>query len=452
MAIRKREKWYWFLGFQYRFPRRRIWVSLLVTAPITLVGAFLTIRDAVLPRVWGEVRIAEFLPSFYWYWHWYVIIALIYLIILLLVLAPAANRATLERQRERNDEKMRRYKQRVERSFQSVGAPPELSLDVLRKTYELVPLQPNLQHPLEGIVEDAHEGEHGVITRGHSADNENNFRALVATYKNSPDTRPKRRIIEIDGVTAEVSYGGFNGSGVRLHHGAWLSEKDRRVRFEVSGRHGLIVATLEGDRLYAVERETTGVYPNGVTNRTELTSDIYKIRIRLIDAFGAILDDYEMMLTVNRTPELKVELFEARYWKASRLLDLSSKGHDLLTRAYQITINHQEETLAAYKAGGIEADLTSIHAKEKQEAALVATEAKAWELQVGEFLGQHLTEAQKDSFLNAKPSIDDGLNRVRKTPFERIRIGREKDPASNWTLIDSLKARGDRLSKALDRV
>src|SRR5215213_8286867 len=251
MSIRRREKWYWFLGFQYRFPHQRVWIWLLVTAPITLVGAFLTIRDAVLPRVYGEIRIAEFLPSFYWYWHWYVIFTLVYLIVLLLFLAPAANHANLQRQRERGDEKARRYRQRLERSLTAAGAPPEISLDVLRKTYELVPLQPNLEHPDQGEIENVHEGKYGVITRGH-AENGKNFKALIATYKNSPNTRSKRRIVGIDNVTAQVDLVTFDGTEVQSRYGAWLSEKDRKVRFEVTGKHGLIMATVEGDDLYAV--------------------------------------------------------------------------------------------------------------------------------------------------------------------------------------------------------
>jgi hypothetical protein len=107
---------------------------------------------------------------------------------------------------------------------------------------------------IEGAVEDVHEGEHGVIARGHTS-NGKNFRAVVATYQNSPDTRSKRRIIGIDNVTAQVELVTFDGTEVRPRYGAWLSEKDRKVRFEVAGKHDLIAATIEGDDLYAVERK-----------------------------------------------------------------------------------------------------------------------------------------------------------------------------------------------------
>jgi hypothetical protein len=331
---------------------------------------------------------------------------------------------------------------------------PESWLEGLKRTHDLIPLQPNLVHPFEGSVEDVHEEEYGVIVRGHAEDGEN-FRAMIAPYRNDPDTRPKRRIIGIDDVAAEVSYICFDGSAVRPHHGAWLSEKDRKVNFEVSGRHDLIVATLEGDCVYAIERETTGIHPNGVTNRTKLIGDLFKIRIRLIDTFGEVLDDFEMMLSLIREPTLNVELLSAQWWIRFRLRELVNEGHELVLSAYNIILQIQKDSIAAFQAG--ETDTAAIRQREKdaetRDETPLAHKAKEWETRVASFVGTHLSEAEKESFVKAKPSIENGLNHVKKSAFERISLSpsdeTSRENKSYWTLLDSLKARSDRLDKIL---
>ncbi len=103
----RRELDYWSQG-----TGRWLW-WLLLTAPLSIPSAFIVIRDGVLPLRFRNTYLLEYLPSVRVYWYWYVIFALAYIIVVMFFVAPAANRVTLATERERANEKLRRYRERI---------------------------------------------------------------------------------------------------------------------------------------------------------------------------------------------------------------------------------------------------------------------------------------------------------------------------------------------------
>jgi hypothetical protein len=158
-----------------------------------------------------------------------------------------------------------------------------------------------------------------------------------------------------------------------------------------------------------------------------------------------------MMLSVNRETEFKIELISAKFWMFERY-DFANEGHDLVVKAYQLVTKTLDESLETMKTGNM--DLTAIHAKEREEEISLAAEAKEWQRRAAEFIGVHRDEEQKKSFLISKPSIEEGLNRVKKHAFDFLpKPGEESEAVrkSNWTLLDSLKASTEKLSKIFTR-
>jgi hypothetical protein len=104
----KRQFDYWSHG-----TGRGLW-WLLVTAPLSIPSTFLIIRDAILPIRFRDVFLLQFLPSARVYWYWYVIFALIYVIVVMFFVAPAANRATLRKVKERHRKSFNQHRERTE--------------------------------------------------------------------------------------------------------------------------------------------------------------------------------------------------------------------------------------------------------------------------------------------------------------------------------------------------
>jgi hypothetical protein len=415
---------------------------LVVTAPLWAIGVFIVIRDGVLPPRFREVYALQFLPSARTYWYWYVIGALVYVVIVMFFVAPAANRGTLREVKERHRASFRRYRERI------ASSPPIPTLD-LQTSHDLVKLKPNLVRSMGKLIE-AHWEKNGVIVQGSSGSAAGTFQVLPVLYHNSPDTRPKRRIAGLDAVYGELTYSYFDRNDIqKIHHGAWLDESDNKVTIGITGKRNLVVATLESDnQLCALEREFDGAHPEGVTRPLELSSDLIKIRTRLIAASdGSIIDNFEMILEVLREPNFQVTLSWAFAWKMSHLTDLRSKGYDLLFEAYAVGSE-------AHEKGKVIGDFFNAEILAASRARLeeIAVHAKKWESRAADFIGTHFGDKAKTDFLNRTPTIDAGLQRQRKKWMHLIgppiRSGSEtkqefKSP--NWDLTDSITARIDNL-------
>src|SRR5437870_10820823 len=110
---------------------------LLVTAPLWGIGAFILVRDGLLPPRYRDVYLLQLLPNARVYWYWYAIGALAYVIIVMFFVAPAANRVTLRRVKERHRASFRSYRERTPGAVYDTNSP-------IRSVTKTVTLEPNI--------------------------------------------------------------------------------------------------------------------------------------------------------------------------------------------------------------------------------------------------------------------------------------------------------------------
>jgi hypothetical protein len=242
---------------------------LLVTAPLWSVGAFIAVRDGILPPRYRELYLLQFLPSARIYWYWYVIFALAYVIVVMFFVAPAANGRTLRRVKERHRESFRQYRERT--TVNSALIPQGLQGDSA---------EPNIVLYLDDDPIDVHSGSEGII-EGHSVFD---LRALIITCKNEREVQPSRKVGGVGNVSGEITFRGYGARPFILpkEFCVWLSEPGDRVNFPVGATQRLVVATFEGDNLCAVQRRSAQRGPR--VSSTKLASDfgdLFRVQIAL---------------------------------------------------------------------------------------------------------------------------------------------------------------------------
>jgi len=300
----------------------------------------------------------------------------------------------------------------------------QISLQALEQLVEIRKLEPNLvQLGAENLP--AYEDDNGVIIVGEINQGET-FRAVVIPYHNSEEVRSgfdlKRKVGRIENVSAQITYKYLDSSNsLRIKRGAWLSEKESRVIFGVNETRRLIVATLEGadnkPHIYAIRRDFDSSYKGNIVIREELHGDLIAITVRIIaEAESKPIKTSELILEIAREPLVEVKVQSAQLWKWSRLGNFRSEGYKL-----------------------------SIRICEGEKEEQIVEEVKDWEMRAATFLGQHFGEQQKTNFLDAYPSIEQGLRRHHRLRSHLPRL-RENDTRQEfilpyWTLDDSIGAR-----------
>lgn len=302
-----------------------------------------------------------------------------------------------------------------------------ISLEELERRYEIKKLEPNLVRLMPEYLSVHNENEVIVVGEG---DGTETFNVVIVPYYNSPNLpkNTERKISGIDNVSAEIRYRYFeHRNPLAIKRGAWLSEKDNKVNFGVKDTRSLIIATIEGKdepRVYAIRRDFDSGYKGILAKREELYGDLVSINVNLFaEAESKAIQNSEFMLEIKREPDFKVTLFPLRAWRCGNLMGFQLEGLKLSIRIYEGEAEVDEQ---------------------------IIKEIKDWETRAANFIGQHLSEQQKTSFLSSHPSIEDGLQQKPRLQISRPlvqgqELQKETFTPKNWTLNDSINARTDKL-------
>jgi hypothetical protein len=139
---------------------------------------------------------------------------------------------------------------------------------------------------------------------------------------------------------------------------------------------------------------------------------------------------------------------------------LQDAGYKLIFQAYDIGKARHEKVMALRFD---DPNVADAYAEENQQRAQLAEAVRIWEQSAGDFLALHYGKEKGEEFLNTTPTIEQGLQRVRKGWQYRIRLtppskdvtGEQKSQTTdtpNWDLTDSIDVRIkklDKLTKAL---
>lgn len=309
--------------------------------------------------------------------------------------------------------------------------PPSATLDLSKlfegrmpevpDGWELVKLHPNIEPIAQAYVK-AHNGEEGAIVEGTLGIGEN-FDVHIQRYANKRSKRrklnqPVQNIASASQVSAQLIYKSIATKNTTvIHTGCWLNEKAVDVTFPKDGRpQSLVIASVEGEDLFCLSREVSGVYPEGRTIRRPLLGELISVSITLVNPDG-ILESSELMIEADRST-MQLTISRLRLWMLLKLLQLTNEGMRLSIKYYE----------------------------SKEDGQELANEVREWALRCAEFIGAHLTESQKEAFLNARPSIDEGANLAKRTAlFPRESNQRGKLFGSTWDLHDSIQSRVDKL-------
>lgn len=311
-------------------------------------------------------------------------------------------------------------------------------IQTLKRDFELVKLEPNLIQLGGDDTFAAYDDENGVIVVGER-DTSNTFEVKAVSYGNQSDRKPVivkgkrqpiRKVAPLHNVYARLTYKFFDGRyPLIIHRGAWLSEQKSIVDFPSNcSPRRLILATVEGEKenpiIYVTRRDFDSSYKGAITKREQLNGDLFNVIVELYTELESeVIKKFEYIIEITREPEFEVKHVNASLWKSLRLSEFYSEGLQLSIRIYQ----------------------------EKKEEEIVE-EIKDWEVKVANFIGQHLSEHQKTSFLNSYPSIEAGLNHQRRMPLLLPRSP-AKEPQEKkltlpyYTLNDSIEARTDKLEQ-----
>ena len=314
---------------------------------------------------------------------------------------------------------------------------PKLLCTHLDAKYEYRKLEPNLVSP-EGKTLSAHNDENGVIVVGEGSQ-EKSFRAMVIPYHNSDKARrilgsdPNRKVRAVEKVSAQIAYKYFdNRNSLNIKRGAWLSEKESRVSFGVNDTRSLIIATIEGTptnrpAVYAIQRDFDTEYKGSIARREELHGDLLAVTVRLIaEMESKEIGVYEYIMEIVREPQIEVTLHQKFFWQHSRKHDFMMEGYGFLKRLQN---NENEEQMIE--------------------------DVKDWEASAATFIGRHIGERQKTSFLSSSPSIEEGLQKASRfvprlsrpdSPIQPLpRVAAIGGEFAHWTLYDSIRVRIDKL-------
>ncbi|HXL82456.1 MAG TPA: hypothetical protein VN951_16385 [Pyrinomonadaceae bacterium] len=359
-----------------------------MTAPLWLLGVFILVRDGVLAPEHRNAYVLQFLPPFRWYWHWYAIFGLLYLIGLILFIAPTANRVKIAEEKERSQKRVRRY-QRMRQSQFHPQQPLSVSGVIAESNIE--------PFPMETVL--AYTDDQGFIIE--TVESNATLRAVVIPYRNNRNHRSLRRVGDIEGVSAEISWSSWGNSSVTvLKSGpvAWLSEKREKLSFHRDDpAHKLVLVSTDladYSNLYGVQRQAATL---GKT-------------IRDSKLFGSC---WRVQITFYAESEAKPV---ARYdWIFERDEDLAITPHVLGTstwKGFALT----KHVLAGYDF------LKRVRANED-----IITEYETWQTDTAAFVRHNYSEKWKSKFLFEKH----GNSRYSRTPPQPAsledRIGRQID-------------------------
>jgi len=315
-------------------------------------------------------------------------------------------------------------------------------LQELETEYELKKLQPNFIELTSEYVE-AHNDDSGVIVRGASKNGET-FHVLTQPYGNE---HPRNRVKSVRKVSFRAFFVCFDRETknhphrVDIHRGAWLTEADTEMDFpDGCAPRRAVIVTVEGtgDRVYAVRRDSDSTYKGILPLREELTGSVYDVNLcLLVESKNSAAFRY--ILQISRDPAFKVSLTNARLWKSTHLHKFISEGliftgqlHDIWQDAQnQVPIPKVDTTLpfslfTAFRPGSEAAKfdydgaLARIRDIEREQESKLLDEIKDWENRSADFLDDYIGREQRDKFINALPSLDDGFNRVKKPSVRRL--------------------------------
>jgi hypothetical protein len=381
---------YWMVGLQRRFPRWRVLGWVLVTAPLWIVGAFIVIRDGVLPPEYRDIYIWQFLPAFRPNWSVYVIGFLIYVIILILFVVPVANHATLAAERERANKKIRRY----QRMREGQRRPEPDRRDLAESNIE--------PYSLETIP--ACRNEKGLLIET-SADKAE-LRALVIPFRNNRHHRSLRRVGDVYDVSAQISCFSWDGGTFDLRPGpaAWLSEEREKIPFRRDDQPSRLVLATTGvsdySTLCVAQRQTATL--GSAVREIPLSGNYWRVSVvfhsesetKPIARYGFVLlrDGHAFWdYITSGTPHLETYSL----WKSSRLTKHILTGYDLLKR-----IRVGED---------------------------VVEEHQAWETETAAFLKRNFDEKSRSKFLFEKHSTGRFARQPEMPATLESRIGKQLD-------------------------
>jgi hypothetical protein len=133
------------------------------------------------------------------------------------------------------------------------------------------------------------------------------------------------------------------------------------------------------------------------------------------------------MFEVIREPDFKVKLTELRLWRWIHLMEFQNEGLRLSIRIYELERDEQF----------------------KDETKTKTVEAvNDWETRAANFIGRHMGEPQKKSFLGAYPSIVQGAEGERRFPVPLPRRTSEQGTPPQvvhtppfWSIHDAIDSR-----------
>ena len=277
--------------------------------------------------------------------------------------------------------------------------------------------EPNIVMRLDGGLVNAWGSD--LIYEG---DYSSSYKTVVIRCKNERECSPSRKVGGVGNVSAEIS---FTGYGEKYFHipgdlGAWLRERVERVNFPLGVTHKLVVAKLEDDKLYAVQRQSYESKTTVWFGELDGTSDHFRVKVALyadaerkpLTSSDYILERDGRLFGRNET-FAGPQLIPTRIWRSSRALCFWNELH------------------AFWKL-----DSEGVSLKEFE------IDYKAREAEASKFIKQHYGEAEKRAFLfEPEPEpINSSPN-----PFRRPK---REPPASFRERLDAQQKQLDRLEKA----
>jgi hypothetical protein len=345
------------------------------------------------------------------------------------------------------------------------AVPRELTLSEIEQrygdSYEVKVLERNLMAGFEVEFMPAYNDSNGIIMAGMPSENSSETGFYVHTAAISNRSR-KNRVAPLSKVAARLIYHDFGNAVITIDRGNWLSEKDREMDFPPNGApHRLVLATVEnGSHVYAIRRDLESGYSGPRAIREELKTDLYKVEVELFAIIAKYHKNLTYILQIQREPQFNIKISRRDVWMTFNLGVLQDAGYKLIFQAYDIGKARHERVMALRFDDPKVADA---YAEENQERAHLAEAVRIWEKSAGDFIGLHYGKEKAEEFLNATPTIEQGLQRVRKGWQYRLRLalpskdvtGEQKSQttdAPNWDLTDSIDVRIkklDALIKAL---
>jgi hypothetical protein len=345
------------------------------------------------------------------------------------------------------------------------AVPRELTLSEIEQrygdSYEVKALEPNLMAGFEVEYMPAYNDSNGLIMAGipSESSSEAGFYVHIAAINNRSR---KNKVAPLSRVAARLIYHDFGNAVITIDRGNWLSEKDREMDFPPNGSpHRLVLATVEnGNHVYAVRRDLESGYSGPRAIREELKAELYKIEVELFAIVAQYHKNLTYILQIHREPQFNIKISRHDVWMTFNLGVLQDAGYKLIFQAYDIGKARHEKVMALRFDDPKVADA---YTEENQQRDQLAEAVRIWEKSAGEFIGLHYGKEKGEEFLHATPTIEQGLQRVRKGWQYRIRLtlpskdvtGEQKSQTTdtpNWDLTDSINVRIktlDKLTKAL---